>query len=56
MPLVVTTGLLLFGTNLLAEVKVDKDISYGTHERHVLDVYWNTDYKNARFRNSWGRF
>jgi len=47
MPLVVTTGLLLFATNLLAEVKVDKDVSYGTHERHVMDVYWNTDYKNA---------
>ncbi|MAG92964.1 MAG: hypothetical protein CMJ48_04355 [Planctomycetaceae bacterium] len=34
-------------TNLLAELKVDKDVSYGTHERNVMDVYWNTDYKNA---------
>jgi predicted esterase len=44
---VVTIGLLIFATNLLAEVKVDKDVSYGTHERNVMDVHWNTDYKNA---------
>jgi predicted esterase len=45
--LVVTIGLLMFATNLLAEIKVDKDVSYGTHERNVMDVHWNTDYKNA---------
>ncbi len=45
--LVATIGLLMFATNLLAEVKVDKDVSYGTHERNVMDVHWNTDYKNA---------
>ena len=40
-------GLLLFTTNLLAENKVDKDVVYGADERNVLDVYWNTDFKNA---------
>jgi predicted esterase len=45
--LVATIGLLLFATNLLAENKVDKDVAYGTHERNVLDVYWNTDFKDA---------
>lgn len=33
--------------NLFAEVKVEKDVAYGPHERNVLDVYWNTEYKNA---------
>ena len=40
-------GLLIFATYGLAENKVDKDVSYGTHERNVLDVYWNTKFKNA---------
>lgn len=44
---VATIGLLIFATNLLAEIKVDKNVSYGTHERNVMDIYWNTDYKNA---------
>jgi len=45
--LVAAIGLLVFSTNLLAEVKVDKNVSYGPHQRNVLDVYWNTEYKNA---------
>jgi acetyl esterase/lipase len=44
---IATIGLLIFATNGLAENKVDKDVAYGTHQRHVLDVYWNTDYKDA---------
>ena len=38
---------LLFSSNLSAEFKADKDVSYGPHERNVLDVYWNTKFKNA---------
>jgi predicted esterase len=45
--LVAILGLLVFSTSLFAEVKVDKNVSYGPHQRNVLDVYWNTDYKNA---------
>ena len=37
----------LFTGNLHAEVKVDRNVSYGTHERNVMDIYWNTQYKNA---------
>ncbi|QDV23235.1 alpha/beta hydrolase [Aureliella helgolandensis] len=44
---VVAIGLSICATHGLAENKSDKDVAYGTHERHVLDVYWNTDYKNA---------
>ncbi len=33
--------------NLLGEVKVDKNVSYGHHERHVIDIYWDTSFKNA---------
>ena len=44
---VVAVCLLIFAENLYAEVKVDKDVAYGTHERNVLDVYWDTDYRNA---------
>ena len=36
------TVLALFSSSLSAEFKADKDISYGPHERNVLDVYWNT--------------
>jgi len=35
------------GTSLYAEAKVEKNVSYGPHERNVMDIYWNTDYKNA---------
>ncbi len=38
---------LFFSTSLLAELKIEKNLSYGTHERNVMDVYWNTDYKDA---------
>ena len=44
---VMAVGLWLFATDLHAEVKVDKNVSYGKHERNVLDVYWDTDFKNA---------
>lgn len=44
---VIAVGLFLFTTNLHAEVKVDRNVSYGTHERNVMDIYWNTQYKNA---------
>lgn len=47
MILAVTFGLLISSMNLFAELKVDKNVSYGPHQRNVLDVYWNTDYKNA---------
>ena len=43
----VAVGLLIFATKAYAEVKVDRDVRYGMHERNVLDVYWNTEYKNA---------
>ncbi|PHS05661.1 MAG: hypothetical protein COA78_15130 [Blastopirellula sp.] len=42
-----TTVLLVFGADLFGEVKVDKNVAYGPHERNVMDIYWNTDYKNA---------
>lgn len=45
--IVVVISLLMLTTNLDAEVKVDKDVSYGTDQRNVLDVYWDTDYKDA---------
>ncbi|MDB4623674.1 alpha/beta hydrolase [bacterium] len=49
---VIAVGLFLFTANLFtgnlhAEVKVDRNVSYGTHERNVMDIYWNTQYKNA---------
>ncbi|MDA7918214.1 alpha/beta hydrolase [Mariniblastus sp.] len=49
---VIAVGLFLFTGNLFtgnlhAEVKVDRNVSYGTHERNVMDIYWNTQYKNA---------
>ena len=44
---VIAVGLFLFATNLYAEVKVAKDVSYGTHERNVMDIYWDTQFKNA---------
>ena len=47
MILAVTFGLLISSMNLFAELKVDKNVSYGPHPRNVLDVYWDTDYKNA---------
>ena len=36
-----------FSIHLSAEFKAQKDISYGPHERNFLDVYWDTEYKNA---------
>ena len=34
-------------SNSTAKFKAEKDISYGPHERNVMDVYWNTNFKNA---------
>ena len=45
--LIAITGLLVLASNAKAEIKVDRNVKYGNHERNVLDVYWNTDYKNA---------
>jgi predicted esterase len=38
---------LFFSINLFAGFKTDKDISYGPHERNILDVYWNTNFNDA---------
>lgn len=43
----VSVCLLALVTNLSAEEKVEKDVVYGSHERNVLDVYWDTDFKDA---------
>lgn len=43
----VVVGLLIFTTKASAEVEVDRDVRYGMHERNVMDVYWDTEYKNA---------
>ena len=37
----------IFHSNSTAKFKAEKDISYGPHERNVMDVYWNTNFKNA---------
>ena len=42
-----TLSALFFTTFLSAEFKTTKDLSYGPNERNVLDVYWNTKFKNA---------
>ena len=44
---VTTLSAIIFSTFLSAEFKTIKDLSYGPHERNVLDVYWDTEYKNA---------
>ncbi|MCD6304151.1 MAG: alpha/beta hydrolase [Planctomycetes bacterium] len=44
---VVAIGLLIFTAHASAEKKVEKNVKYGPHERNVLDVYWDTEYKNA---------
>lgn len=38
---------LIFHSNSTAKFKAEKDISYGPHERNVMDVYWNTNFKKA---------
>ena len=40
-------SVIVFPSALSADFKADKDVSYGPHERNVLDVYWNTKFKNA---------
>jgi len=40
--------LLLIAPCLLwGDRKVDKNVSYGPHERNVIDVYWDSTFKNA---------
>ena len=39
--------LLISAVALHAEVKVEKDVSYGPHERNVMDIYWDTENKDA---------
>lgn len=39
--------LLVSGAALPGEVKVARDVAYGPHERNVMDVYWETGFKNA---------
>ena len=34
-------------SNSTAKFKAEKDISYGPDERNVMDVYWNTKFKDA---------
>ena len=34
-------------SNSTAKFKAEKDISYGPDERNVMDIYWNTNFKNA---------
>jgi predicted esterase len=43
----VTAILLALSPSLSAGIKVEKNVSYGPHARNVMDIYWNTDYKNA---------
>ena len=31
---------------LSGEVKVEKDVAYGPHERNVMDIYWKPEIKN----------
>ena len=45
--LVTILSVIVFPFALLGDFKADKDVSYGPHERNVLDVYWNTKFKNA---------
>ena len=45
--LAIALSAFFFSIHLSAEFKAQKDISYGPHERNLLDVYWDTEYKNA---------
>ncbi len=38
---------MLLSTSLVAELKINKNVSYGPHERNVMDVYWNKNYNGA---------
>ena len=40
-------GLLPFAPSLSAELKVERDVRYGPHPRHMMDVYWKAEYKEA---------
>ena len=46
--MILALSLFLLGSEtLFAEMKVAKDVSYGPDERNVMDIYWNSDFKNA---------
>lgn len=45
--LATTLFTILFSSQIAAEFKIEKDVSYGPHERNVMDIYWNTNFKNA---------
>jgi len=42
-----TLSALFFSSFLSAKFKTAKNVSYGPNERNVLDIYWNTKFKNA---------
>jgi len=43
----ITLLLLLATSAAYGEVKVERDVSYGPHQRNVFDIYWKTEYKDA---------
>jgi predicted esterase len=45
--LATTIVTILFSSQIAAEFKTEKDVSYGPHERNVMDIYWDTSFKNA---------
>ena len=49
MRITILTSILVFisNSNSTAKFKAEKDISYGPDERNVMDVYWNTKFKDA---------
>ena len=45
--LATTIVTILFSSQIAAEFKTEKDLPYGPHERNVMDIYWDTSFKNA---------
>ena len=43
----ITLLLMIVATPLVGAPKITKDVSYGPHQRNVMDIYWDTDYTNA---------
>ncbi|MEK6239197.1 MAG: alpha/beta hydrolase, partial [Planctomycetales bacterium] len=33
--------------NLFAEIKVERNVVHGPHERNVMDIYWDAEYQNV---------
>ena len=42
-----TCILLLLSPTLFAGLKVARNVSYGPHERNIMDIYWDSSFKNA---------